>query len=141
MLPVSGVSGATLMHREASHEGHAAAFVRRALAGKSESGMFWAEEISGFCKSQFLHLKNVICRGTWMAQSVERPTSAQVMISQFVGLSPTSGSVPTAQSLEPASDSVSPSLTAPLLLMLCLSDSQKLNKCLKSIFLRKRRLS
>ena len=38
-----------------------------------------------------------------MAQSVKRPTSAQVMISQFVGLSPASGSVLTARSLEPAS--------------------------------------
>ena len=46
-----------------------------------------------------------------MAESVKRPTSAQAMISQFVGSSPTSGSVLTAQSLEPASDSVSPSLS------------------------------
>ena len=47
--------------------------------------------------------------GAWVAQSLKRPTSAQVMISQSVSLSPTSGSVLTAQSLEPASDSVSPS--------------------------------
>ena len=46
----------------------------------------------------------------WVAQSVERPTSAQVMISQSMGSSPASGSVLTAQSLEPVSDSVSPSL-------------------------------
>ena len=52
--------------------------------------------------------------GTWVAQSVERPTSAQVMISRFVSSSPASGSVLTAQSLEPASDSVSPSLSLPL---------------------------
>ena len=58
-----------------------------------------------------------------MAQSVERATSAQVMISRFVGSSPTSGSVLTAQSPEPASDSVSPSLSAPPLLALCLSVS------------------
>ena len=45
---------------------------------------------------------------TWVAQSVKHLTSAQVMISQFVSSSPTSGSVLTAQSLEPASDSVSP---------------------------------
>ena len=51
--------------------------------------------------------------GAWVAQSVERPTSAQVMISQFVGSSPTSGSVLTARSLEPALDSVSP-LSLPL---------------------------
>ena len=48
-----------------------------------------------------------------MSQSVERPTSAQVMISQLVGSSPASGSVLTAQSLKPVSDSVSPSLTIP----------------------------
>ena len=47
-----------------------------------------------------------------MAQSVGRSTSAQVMILRLVGLSPTSGSVLTAQSLEAASDSVSPSLSA-----------------------------
>ena len=35
--------------------------------------------------------------------SVKRPTSAQVMISRFMSLSPASGSVLTAQSLEPAS--------------------------------------
>ena len=48
--------------------------------------------------------------GTWVAQSVKRPTSAQVMISRSVSSSPASGSVLTAQSLEPVSDSVSPSL-------------------------------
>ena len=40
-------------------------------------------------------------RGTWVAQSVERPTLAQVMISPSVGSSPALGSVLTAQSLEP----------------------------------------
>ena len=45
-----------------------------------------------------------------MAQSVKRQTSAQVMTLWFVSLSPTLGSVLTACSLEPASDSVSPSL-------------------------------
>ena len=65
-----------------------------------------------------------------MAQSVERPTSAQVMISQFVGSGPASGSVLTAQGLAPASDSVSPSLSVPPPLLLCLSVSlsQKMNK-------------
>ena len=51
-------------------------------------------------------------RGAWVAQSVECPTSAQVMISQLVSSSPASVSVLTAQSLEPASASVSPSLSA-----------------------------
>ena len=58
-----------------------------------------------------------------MAESVKRPTSAQVMILQLMGSSPTSGSVLTAQSLEPASDSVS--FSAPPPLMLGLSLSQK----------------
>ena len=62
-----------------------------------------------------------------MAQSVEHRTSAQVMMSQFVGLSPASGSV-LAQSLEPATDSVSSSLSAPPLLTLCLTLFLK-NKC------------
>ena len=67
--------------------------------------------------------------GTWVAQSVERLTLAQVMISRFVSLSPALGSVLTAQSLEPASDSVSPSLypSPTHALSLCLSLS-KLNK-------------
>ena len=63
-----------------------------------------------------------------MAQSVERPTSAQVMISWFMGSSPALGSVLTTQSLEPASDSVSPSLSAPPLLALTLSLSLSLSK-------------
>ena len=45
-----------------------------------------------------------------MAQLVEQPTLAQVMISSFVNLGSTWGSVVTAQCLEPALDSVSPSL-------------------------------
>ena len=45
-----------------------------------------------------------------MAQLVECPTLAQVVISQFVGLSPASGSVLTARGLEPTLGSVSFSL-------------------------------
>ena len=52
-------------------------------------------------------------RGAWVAQLVKHLTSAQVTISKFMGLSPVSGSVLTAQSLEPASDSASPPLSAP----------------------------
>ena len=64
--------------------------------------------------------------GAWMAQSVKGPTSAQIMISQFVGSSPTLGSAVTElQSLQPASDSVSPYLSAPPHLC-CLS---KISKC------------
>ena len=58
-------------------------------------------------------------QGTWVAQSVKRQTSAQVMISPLVSLSPASGSVRTAQGLEPASDSVFPSLSVPPPLTLC----------------------
>ena len=72
-----------------------------------------------------MHFKNAISRGAWVAQSVERPTLAQVMISWCVSSSPASGSVLTAQSLEPVSDSVSPSLSDPPPFMLCLSLSQK----------------
>ena len=39
-------------------------------------------------------------RGTWVAQLVKQPTLAQVVISRFMGSSPLSGSVLTAQSLE-----------------------------------------
>ena len=49
--------------------------------------------------------------GAWLSQSVEHLTFSQVMISQFVSLNPALGSVLTAWSLEPASDSVSPSLS------------------------------
>ena len=47
---------------------------------------------------------NLPQRGAWVAQSGKHPTSAQVMILQSVSSSPTSGSVLTAQSLEPASE-------------------------------------
>ena len=66
-----------------------------------------------------------LMRGALVAQLVKPPTSAHVMISRSVSLIPTLGSVLTAWSLEPASDSLSPSLSAPPLLTLCLSLSQK----------------
>ena len=59
-----------------------------------------------------------------MAQSVQCPTSAQVMIPPFLGSSPSSDSVLTGQSLEPALDSVSPSLSTPSPFMLRLSLSK-----------------
>ena len=62
-----------------------------------------------------------------MAQFIEHQTLAQVMISRIVGLSPVSGSELSAQSLEPALDSVSPSLSAPPPLALCLSLSLSLS--------------
>ena len=61
-----------------------------------------------------------------MAHLVECLTSAQVTVSQFMGSSPVSGSVLTAQGLEPASDSVSVSLYAPSPLAVCLSLSLSL---------------
>ena len=64
--------------------------------------------------------------GAWRVQSVRCLTSVQVMISQLVGSSPASGSVLTAQSLEPALDSVSPSLSVPPPLLFCLSLSLSL---------------
>ena len=64
-------------------------------------------------------------RGTWVAQLVKHLTSAEVMISLFVSLSLVSGSVLTAQSLEPALDSVSPSLPLPCSHSFCLSPSKK----------------
>ena len=64
--------------------------------------------------------------GTWVAQSGEQPTLAQVMISQFVSLSPTSSSVLTAWSLLWI---LCPPLSAPP--QLCLSLS-KINKHLKN---------
>ena len=64
----------------------------------------------------------------WVAQSVERPTSAQVMISRFTSSSPGSGSGLMAQSLEPVSDSVSPSLSAPSLVHALSLSVPKINK-------------
>ena len=80
------------------------------------------------CVYLFVQLvKKESSSGAWVAQSVKRPTSAQVMISRFTSLSPTLGCVLTAQSLEPDSDSVPPSLSAPPRLSLSLSLS-KVNK-------------
>ena len=71
-------------------------------------------------------IKMLYTGGTWVAQSVKCLTSAQVMISRLVGSSPTSGSVLTAWSLDPASDSVSPLCSSPACkLSLSFSLSQK----------------
>ena len=73
-------------------------------------------------------------RGAWVAQWVKHLTSAQVMISRSMSSNPKLGSVPTAWSLEPASDCVCVcvSLSLPLTyshpIFLCLS---KTNRCLK----------
>ena len=60
--------------------------------------------------------------GAWVAQLVKCPTSAQVMISWFVGSSPASGSVSYTKS---ASDPVSLSLCPSPTHALSLSPSQK----------------
>ena len=57
--------------------------------------------------------------GTWVGQSAKH--LAQVMTLWFISLSPALGSVLTAQSLEAASDSVCPSLSAPPRYVLSLS--------------------
>ena len=77
----------------------------------------------------------------WGAQLIKHPALAQVMISQFRSSSPASGSVLTAQSLEPALDSVFPSLSlsAPPLLVLSLSLSVSLPLKNKQTFLKRRR--
>ena len=66
-------------------------------------------------------------RGTWVTQLVKHPTSAQVMISQFVCSSPSLGSVLTAQSMESASDSVSLSLCSSSAYALSLFSVSKIN--------------
>ena len=74
----------------------------------------------------FYKIKKLLFWGACVAQSVKClvpvkcSTSAQAMISEFVSSSPVWGSVQTAPSLEPASDSVSPSLCVPPPLTLCL---------------------
>ena len=75
-----------------------------------------------------MHLRNKNYQGAWVVQSVEHLSLAQVTISWFMSMSPTSVSVLTAWSLGPAWDSVSPSLSAPPPLELCLS----LSLCLKN---------
>ena len=65
--------------------------------------------------------------GAWVAHLVKRRTSAQVTISRFVGSSPASGSVLTAQSLE-----LLRILCLPLSLFLphsCSVSLTKINKC------------
>ena len=63
--------------------------------------------VSPFGRGTFLLIVENACthkiyhfRGAWVAPSDKRPTSAQVMMSRFVGSSPASGSVLTARSLE-----------------------------------------
>ena len=86
-----------------------------------------------YCGKVFF--SQLIYWGAWVGQSVKRLTSTRVTVSQFMSSSPASGSVLTAQSLEPASDSGSPSLSlsAPSPLTLCLSLSLSLSLSLTKI--------
>ena len=73
-------------------------------------------------------VKTGACWNTWVAQLVKHLTLSQVMISQLVSSGPALGSVLTPQNLEPASDSVSPSLSALPLLMRALTLSLSLSQ-------------
>ena len=75
-------------------------------------GLGNGHQIHSATKDLYLVSEGGHAGGAWVAQSVQCPTSAQVMISRFMSSSPLSGSVLTAQSLDPASDPVSPSLSA-----------------------------
>ena len=81
-----------------------------------------------------------VFRGTWVAQLVKCLTSAQVMTSQFVSSRPVSGPVLPAQSLEPASDSVSPSSVVPPPLAPCVSLSI-INRHFKKLQIREVKVS
>ena len=70
-------------------------------------------------------IKKMWFRDARVAQLVKRPTLAQVMNSRFVSLSPAAGSGPGAQSLEPTSDSVSPSVFPSTACTLSLTLTQK----------------
>ena len=81
-------------------------------------------------------VKNINGRDAWVAQSqsVKCLTSAQVMISRFARWSPASGSGLNAWSVESASDSVPPSLSALPAHSLSLSLSlSKINKYFKNV--------
>ena len=77
----------------------------------------WAKELN----RHFFFKEDIKIGAPGWLSRFKHPTSAQVMIPWFVGLSPVSGSVLTVWGLEPALDSVSPSLSSPPLLKLCLS--------------------
>ena len=70
---------------------------------------FW-DFILNISMKDIISLKMFCHRGAWVAQSVQRQTSAQVMISRFVSSSPVLGSVLTAQGPEPAPGSMCLSL-------------------------------
>ena len=87
------------------------------------------EQSSGRHRQQASLGSDKITSGAWGsvggASDVSSETAAQVRISRSVSSSPASGSVPTARSPEPASDSGSPSLPTPPLLVLYFSLKNK----------------
>ena len=83
--------------------------------------MLCMAQTNPICGLQVLPFLNIYFRGAWVAQSIKHLTSARVRILWSMGSSPTSGSVLIALSLEPASESMSLSLSAPPLLVLGLS--------------------
>ena len=79
-----------------------------------------------FLKLSILEIR--ILGDTWVAQSGKCPTLALVIILRSVSSSAASGSVLTAWSLEPTSDSVSPSLPLPCSHSVSLSQKQTLKE-------------
>ena len=76
-----------------------------------ENNKHRVENLSSAGKAVLSKISSELTGAPWVAQWVQHPTSAQVTISWFVGSSPALGLVLTAQSLEPASDSVSLSVS------------------------------
>ena len=72
-----------------------------------------------------VHLKIIFLGGPWVAQSVKPLTLAQVMISQFVGSSPVSGSVLTTGAWSLLQLLCLPLSLCPPLVTLCLSLKNK----------------
>ena len=99
-------------------------YVKKSFTRIHQNSFPGAKGSSVFTNQSTCYITSIKDWGTWVVQLVEHLTLAQVMISRFVSSSPTLDSLLSAQSLEPASDSVSSNLSAPLLLMLCLSVSQ-----------------
>ena len=67
-------------------------------------GVVEAAGVAGKAPEGMCSLKERARRGIWVAQEVKGQTSDEVMVPLLMSLSPVSGSVLTAQSLEPASD-------------------------------------
>ena len=93
--------------------------------GMSQNKLFELQGIIELGKSFFKCLYKTCLSGTpgWLSRLSVRLRLRSRVVSQLVSSSPVSGSVLTAQSLDPALDSVSPSLSAlnPLAFCFCLS--------------------